>query len=224
MLFAVYSLTLGTLKIERIIDWPWIAIVFPAFLYALHTFLIIGLYAAVKKVYDLPEITPKSRECCSPLFNSLWFQGVDTDNSPNKIGCLASVFVLLPFCTLLFIYLLSGSVIPAWTLPIPLHLVSLYIFFMPAYMEISFFSCRSYKQLAWQISSISSILLSVFLGLLSAKLYDPGSDLTWLGVIAPLIALEGWILLSPLLLCTCRICCVRYWCCFCICSHFQIFG
>lgn len=149
---------------------------------------------------------PKGGELFSPLFATLYYDAMDSYHRRHKIGCLSPLVILAPFLILLFFFVVIGKdSIPPWCVPIPLHLVSFYLMALPYFLRISFCSSHAHKQLIWQGCLSLGTLFSVFLGLLSAKLANPGTDaLTWVGVVSPLVALEGWLLVLPLLLCACR--------------------
>ncbi|KAH3743198.1 ultraviolet-B receptor UVR8 [Pelomyxa schiedti] len=206
MLLIILFFVATTLKLEYVVDWPWIAVVSPLFAIFAHTYLFVGVFLFLQRKYQLNEIVPKEFECYRPLFNSLWFRGYGLDGS-QLCACFSPLILILPFFTLVVIYMVIGDeYIPAWTLPIPLHLISIYLWVVPKAAQVGC-GCDGPKQLAWQTSLCAGTALSTFLALMSVKLAWPTS-VGWLGVILPLVGLEVWMVVLPLLLVIGQCCCI----------------
>ncbi|KAH3732588.1 hypothetical protein Pelo_16574 [Pelomyxa schiedti] len=207
---GLYFLITLVLKLESVIDWPWIAIAGPVLACFVHIYFFISLYIGMKVKYEIPDIEPSEGDCYTPIFNSLWFQGVENDDCGQRCSCFSPIFVTLPFQIMLFIWLVGGEddLFPRWILPIPLHLLSAYLMVLPGCAGVH---CgkRSWKQLVWQQLTVGAILLSIFLCLLSIKLADPGGPIAWIGVLSPMITLQLWLVACPLLICTGQICCIN---------------
>lgn len=133
-------------------------------------------------------------------------------NKRKRVAVLAPILLLAPFIVILLLYLLLGAdSIPAWVIPLPLHLTALYIAVFPHLKHIPFLSSHTFDQTAWHCCLLTAILYSMFLALLSFKLAQPGSTkITWNDVITPLIIIHAWLLLWPIIVYSLRSCFFEY--------------
>ncbi|KAH3757366.1 hypothetical protein Pelo_10794 [Pelomyxa schiedti] len=206
LLFVLF-LVASTLKLEYVVDWPWIVIVSPLLAILVHMYFFVGIFVFLQNKYDMADITPEANECYKPLCNSLWFRGYEADKG-GRCACFSPLLLILPFLILIVLYMIIGEAyIPLWTLPIPLHLITFYLWAVPKAGGVEC-GCEGHQQLVWQTTLLAGAALTTFLALMSVKLAWPTS-LYWVYVVLPLVILEVWTVILPLVLFIGQCCCVE---------------
>ncbi|KAH3763550.1 hypothetical protein Pelo_4587 [Pelomyxa schiedti] len=192
----ILFLVAATLKLEEIIFWPWIAVFAPLFAIFCHIYFCNMIFALCKPINNY-RLEPREGECKTPACNFLWLNGHYIEKLNNRIIFYMYLFCPVPFLLFLFLQL-SCYIMPWWIIPIPAQLISLALILTPFVARVRCM-CSAPSQLMWLIFPVCGILMCTFLSLLSIKLLSTNS-LTWVAVIAPLLAIEFWILLIPALL------------------------